>query len=513
MAFPSGHELQNGKYKIQKSIGKGGFGLTYLGLHTAFEAPIVLKTPNQELQDDVDYAKFVERFIKEGRTLWKLAEQRNPHIVRVTDLFEEKNLPFLVMDFIQGESLYDRVKRKGALPEAEVLGYLRQMGQALQVVHHSGLVHRDAHPGNIMILPPVAHKPEREAILIDFGIAGQAISSRVSTKFGNEAFAPCEQYVMNADPKMDVYTLAASAYYAITGKCPETSLQRKLGGVALTEPKRLNSRISDFFNRAIVSGMALEINDRPSLNQWLTQLNPSPIVTAPTVRIDSPPDPRFNVSPPPVKDPLVEGLRGMGRGLKNFVQDVLQENAAPPPAQKRSPQPNAPQSFQVLQPRQVPSQPKAPQWNVDRVPLETEKGANYTKLRDLLKGQKWKEADYETYRLMITIVGRKEGDYFRKEDLLNFPCKDLKTIDRLWVQASQGRYGFSVQKEIYVRCGAKLDGEYPGDEIWRKFGTEVGWRVNNEWQDYDDLTWNSIHVPGHLPSGFCVVSLLSHQDL
>ena len=147
----------------------------------------------------------------------------------------------------------------------------------------------------------------------------------------------------------------------------------------------------------------------------------------------------------------------------------------------------------------LPTPAKEPEWNVDRVPLETEKGANYTKLRDLLRAKKWKEADYETYRIMITIVGRKEGDWFRTEDLLNFPCKDLKTIDRLWVQASQGRYGFSVQKEIYVRCGAKLDGEYPGDEIWRKFGTEVGWRVNNEWQDYDDLTWNSIHVPGHLP--------------
>ena len=100
---------------------------------------------------------------------------------------------------------------------------------------------------------------------------------------------------------------------------------------------------------------------------------------------------------------------------------------------------------------------------------------------------------------MITIVGRREGDFFRKEDLLNFPCKDLKTIDGLWVQASQGRYGFSVQKEIYVRCGAKLDGNYPGDNIWMKFGREVGWRVNDSWQNYDDLTWNSMGVPGHLP--------------
>ena len=138
---------------------------------------------------------------------------------------------------------------------------------------------------------------------------------------------------------------------------------------------------------------------------------------------------------------------------------------------------------------------------IDQVPLESEKSANYTKLRDLLKAQKWKEADQETYRLMITIVGREEGDYFRTGDLLNFPCKDLKTIDGLWVQASQGRYGFSVQKEIYVRCGGKLDGKYPSNKIWQKFCTEVGWCVNDSWKNYDDLTWNSIHVPGHLPFG------------
>jgi len=123
---------------------------------------------------------------------------------------------------------------------------------------------------------------------------------------------------------------------------------------------------------------------------------------------------------------------------------------------------------------------------------------------------------------MITIVGRKEGDYFRQADLLNFPCKDLKTIDRLWVQASQGRYGFSVQKEIYVRCGAKLDGEYPGDEIWKKFGTEVGWRVNDSWKSYSDLgdfISVYVYVPGHLPwfgggwLGVVCVALLSHQDL
>jgi len=133
----------------------------------------------------------------------------------------------------------------------------------------------------------------------------------------------------------------------------------------------------------------------------------------------------------------------------------------------------------------IPTLPHGDRWDIDSVPLETEKGADYTELRDLLKAQKWEQANKETHHLII--VGGWQS--FRKEDLLNFPCKDLKTIDRLWVNASQGRYGFSVQKEIYVRCGAKLDGKYPGDEIWRKFIMEIGYSwTGDEWVFDPDLT-------------------------
>ena len=138
-------------------------------------------------------------------------------------------------------------------------------------------------------------------------------------------------------------------------------------------------------------------------------------------------------------------------------------------------------------------------------------------LETFLKNGEWKKADQETYRLMITTVGKEEGQGFTSDELLNFPCEELLTIDRLWRKYSNDRYGFSVQKEIYVRCGGKLDGEYPGNEIWRKFATEVGWRVKDLYKNYDDLPWNSIHVPGHLPGLFGgrreLVSLLSHQDL
>uniref|UniRef100_A0A832M3K9 GUN4 domain-containing protein n=1 Tax=Oscillatoriales cyanobacterium SpSt-402 TaxID=2282168 RepID=A0A832M3K9_9CYAN len=133
--------------------------------------------------------------------------------------------------------------------------------------------------------------------------------------------------------------------------------------------------------------------------------------------------------------------------------------------------------------------------------LSSEKGIDYTKLRDLLEAQKWKEADQETYEVMIRAVGKKDGSWFTPEELLKFPCKDLKTINALWVKYSNEHFGFSVQKQIYVECGAKLDGKYPGDEIWEKFGDRVGWRKDGNWLSYDRLNPSFSSPKGMFPLG------------
>jgi len=153
-----------------------------------------------------------------------------------------------------------------------------------------------------------------------------------------------------------------------------------------------------------------------------------------------------------------------------------------------------------------PSEPVSPLPAEDADPaddLASEKGIDYRRLRDLLKAQNFKDADYETYLRMLEAVGRENGGYIREEELLNFPCADLKTIDRLWVKYSDGKFGFSVQKEIYVQCGGKLDGKYPGDKIWEKFGDRVGWRVNNSWIHYKHVVFSASATQGHLP--FAVV--------
>jgi hypothetical protein len=127
--------------------------------------------------------------------------------------------------------------------------------------------------------------------------------------------------------------------------------------------------------------------------------------------------------------------------------------------------------------------------------------SRYQQLEQYLQNGQWRDADNETHRLMITTVGKEKGQWFDEEDLLNFPCEDLKAIDGLWVKYSNGKFGFSVQKQIYKECSAKLDGKYPGNKIWFEFCDRVGWRKDGNNPNYYDLKANPSFSPtGEFPA-------------
>ncbi|NET59866.1 MAG: serine/threonine protein kinase [Symploca sp. SIO2E6] len=174
MIWPSGQELHQGKYIILgKPLGHGGFGITYKAKHVHLQEAVVIKTPIDylqiDLQNPVQYWEYAKHFIKEGKKLAKLSPKAHPNIVRVRDVFEEGTIPCLVMDFVPGKNLFEVVRQRGRLPEAEAVGCIRQIGDALATMHKMGLVHRDAHPGNIIL------RDDGKAILIDFGIAKELV--------------------------------------------------------------------------------------------------------------------------------------------------------------------------------------------------------------------------------------------------------------------------------------------------------------------------------------------------
>jgi uncharacterized caspase-like protein len=146
--------------------------------------------------------------------------------------------------------------------------------------------------------------------------------------------------------------------------------------------------------------------------------------------------------------------------------------------------------------QKVVSLPKKPPPS-NEVELKSEKGIDYTTLRDLLATGKWKEADEETAKVLCQAAGRTSQGWLRVEDIDNFPCEDLRTINQLWLHYSDGKFGFSVQKKIYESLGGTR--EY-NEKVWEKFGDRVGWRKGEKWLCLNDLIWELDGAPqGHLP--------------
>ena len=124
---------------------------------------------------------------------------------------------------------------------------------------------------------------------------------------------------------------------------------------------------------------------------------------------------------------------------------------------------------------------------------------NYVKLREFLEKGQWQKADLETARVMLEVAGRQEQGWLRTQDIKKFPITDLRIIDNLWFNFSEGRFGFRVQREIWLSISNQLGDKFDGN-LFAKFGENLGWRKNNQWLKYDRFCFTLEAPEGHLPS-------------
>lgn len=196
-------KLRDGKYTIEKELGRGLFSITYRARRR--EGKIVaLKALNEELRLHKDYERLETMFFGEAV---KLAKCNNPHIVKVETPFKEGEIWCMPMEYIAG---VDLAKRENLiLPEEEALEYIRQVGEALSEVHRQGLLHRDIRPENIMV-----RAGKGEAVLIDFGLALDFDEelTQIRTEEVAKGFAPLELYSREGKrgPYTDIYGLGAT---------------------------------------------------------------------------------------------------------------------------------------------------------------------------------------------------------------------------------------------------------------------------------------------------------------
>jgi len=266
MAWTIGQTLQGGQYTIEKELGWGSFSITYLAKDDSGNY-LVIKTPDENLLNQLSPAERNSLESKLYDEALKLERCKHPYIVRVLKTFKEGQVFCLAMEYIQGDTLASLIQR--VLPQKEALLYIRQVGEALIEVHRQGLLHRDVKPANIMV-----RASQYEAVLIGFDLAGE-FDYPLTSRWRDEPFSPIE---LNSSKKerrayTDVYSLAATLYYLLTGEAPISAIKRKHDNQPLVPPKEINPQISQRVNQAIIKGMMLEPEARPqTMQQWLDLL-------------------------------------------------------------------------------------------------------------------------------------------------------------------------------------------------------------------------------------------------
>ena len=281
MHLQQGTLLQGGKYKIERFIASGGFGCTYEAYHTLLDMRVALKEffvsdfcNRDEKTGQVTvgtlskvelYGKLKKKFMDEARALYKM---KHPGIVRVIDVFEENGTAYYAMEYIDGQSLSDVVKKRGKLPEAEAVDYIRQVAEALKYVHSLNRLHLDIKPGNIML------GKDGKAVLIDFGASkhyDDETRENTSTLLGTntKGYAPVEQVnqsFKSFSPATDIYALGATLYKLLTGITPPPSTLLHSEEATLAP---LPSTISPVTRKAVDSAMQLLRKNRPqSVEEW-----------------------------------------------------------------------------------------------------------------------------------------------------------------------------------------------------------------------------------------------------
>nr|MBQ6241787.1 PASTA domain-containing protein [Lachnospiraceae bacterium] len=276
--MPPGTRL-HGRYTIGQVLGFGGFGVTYIAWDNKLEQKVAIKEympsefstrmPGHSQisvfggDKEEQFAAGMRRFVEESRRLAHF--QNEPGIVTVYDSFEENNTAYIVMEYLEGETLTSYLNREGKVQEDEAVAMLLPLMYSLQTVHEAGVLHRDIAPDNIFLTK------DGQVKLIDFGAARYATTShsRSLTVIIKPGYSPEEQYRSMSDqgPHTDVYALGAVLYKMITGVTPPDAMERRAkyetqNKEILPPPQKYVKGLSLARRNAILNAMNVRIEDR-----------------------------------------------------------------------------------------------------------------------------------------------------------------------------------------------------------------------------------------------------------
>ena len=296
-ALPKAYRLE--EYELVRVLGSGGFGITYLGYDHNLDKAVAIKEylpvdiagrtgdrsvvpQTEEFRDDFNWG--LERFLDEARTL---ARFTHPNIIQVYRFFEAHGTAYIVMEYAEGETLADLLKRRGTLTEDELKTILLPLLAGLEDVHQAGILHRDIKPGNIML-----RALDGSPVLVDFGAARQAVGarSRSMTAIVTPGYAPIEQYSTRGHQGSwtDVYALGGVCYRALTGELPAEATDRVRSDPLIPIMEAGRGKAGDEFLQAIDWALRVDEGERPQgVGEWRAALLGEGEVPAPASALSS----------------------------------------------------------------------------------------------------------------------------------------------------------------------------------------------------------------------------------
>ena len=358
--LPCGTVL-NGQYVVGRSLGQGGFGITYIGYDLNLEFPVCIKEyyPEGSAMRSATQSSMVywgtsenaqelkdrrKSFVREAQRAVKLRDLS--HVVTVWGVFYENETAYIVMDYIEGETLKNRlIRTQKPLGEKDCIALLTPVMEDLEKAHKRGIIHRDIKPDNIML------DAQGEPILLDMGAAkdlGKAAQggSSSSTMVVSQGFSPLEQYRQNGSigSWTDVYAMCATIYYCVTGKLLSSPVDRMM------EDNMNLSGLSPAFAAVLKKGLAVKVEDRI---QTMSELLAALTEELPKPEPPKPPKPEPPKPEPPKPEPakkkrgsLIAGAAaaliiaaGAGYFLPRMQTPVVTETPIPIVTEAPTPEP------------------------------------------------------------------------------------------------------------------------------------------------------------------------------
>ncbi|MDJ0712660.1 MAG: serine/threonine-protein kinase [Prochloraceae cyanobacterium] len=329
--------LQKGKYLVLEELKSDSFSILYKGVNQISKEVVSIETIDTNLLLPSDLNDLKKQFLNKARKLVKCC---HPKIIKFREFFTESGLPYIVKEYITGSTLDSIVMPDRPISEAIAVDYIRQVGEALKVIHSNGFLHLGIKPQNLLLC-----KENQEVRLKNFGIDREFLSQKTKELLITSEYAAIEQERPEAilTPATDIYSLAATLYTLLTGRVPlEADLRVRYVNI-LRSPKDIQSELSENVSEAIMRGMELEAHKRPaSVDEWLSLLphtshkNSLDLQTVETDILEDPPtDELENIAITdeflqPIREELTRQIGPVGGYI---IDNILEDNPQITPEQ------------------------------------------------------------------------------------------------------------------------------------------------------------------------------------